>query len=474
MLKRAVLLAVAIAATVSSVRAAQSVARQDVDATFSEWSRRDSPGCALGVYAGGRIVYERGYGSASLEHDVAITPETVFYVGSLSKQFTAMAAALAIRQGPLSPDDPIRKYLPELPDYTAPITVRHLVHHTSGLRDYNTLLSIAGRRGDEAFDNPTVLRITARQTQLNFEPGTEYLYSNTGYTLLATVVERATGVPFAAFADQHIFRPLGMEVTHFHTDETRLVKNRAFAYARASDGFALDTPSNERAGAGGVFSSVRDLIKWDENFYTGRVGGPDLIERLQVPGKLKDGTALTYAWGLQIGRYRGTRLAEHSGSLGGYRAHLMRLPDLHFSVAVLCNLGTIAPGALARRVANAYLGDRLTGPVEAARPPAAPGGGRASSPDRPAEDPGGDLSQFVGRYHSSEVDATFTVSASGRSLLLKREADREPAALQPIERDRYRFRSMTVKFERDPTGRVMALSVDAGRVRNIRFERMGP
>ena len=188
-----------------------------VDDIFSQWNAT-SPGCAAAVYKDGRILFERGYGMADLENDVPISADTVFYVGSVSKQFTAFAAALAIQDGRLSPDDSVRKYLPELPSYADAIKVRHLVHHTSGLRDYNTLLAIAGRRGDEAYDNATVLRITARQNKLNFSPGSEYLYSNTGYTLLATVVERATGTPFATFADTRIFKPLGMEATHYHVD----------------------------------------------------------------------------------------------------------------------------------------------------------------------------------------------------------------------------------------------------------------
>jgi CubicO group peptidase (beta-lactamase class C family) len=227
----------------------QRASRPEIDSVFAEWSQPGSPGCALGLYQDGAIIYERGYGMADLEHDVPIVPETVFYVGSLSKQFTAMTAALAMQQGRLSADDPIRKYLPELPEYASPITVRHLIHHTSGLRDYNTLLSIAGRRGDEAFENRTVLRITARQKRLNFEPGDEYLYSNTGYTLLALIVERATGTPFAEFAAKNLFEPLGMTVTHFHTDESRLIKGRALAFERRGSELRLDTPSNERAGA---------------------------------------------------------------------------------------------------------------------------------------------------------------------------------------------------------------------------------
>ncbi len=345
-----------------SKRTAAQAPNPAIDAIFATWNTKDSPGCAVAVFQNGKITYERGYGMADLENDIPITPASVFYVGSVSKQFTAMAAALAIQQGHLSADDSIRKYLPELPPYADAITVRHLVHHTSGLRDYNTLLSIAGRRGDEAYDNPTVLRMTARQKALNFEPGTEYLYSNTGYTLLATVVERATKTPFAAYADQQIFKPLGMTISHFHTDASRLVKGRANAYAVGSNGLRLDTPSNERAGAGGVFTSVRDLLHWDENFYTGKVGGKALIEQVQTPGALKNGKPLTYAWGLQVGNYRGARIVEHSGSLGGYRAHITRYPEHHTSFAALCNLA-INPGALLRQVADVVLADKLKEPA---------------------------------------------------------------------------------------------------------------
>jgi len=439
-----------------------------IDKVFATWNTRESPGCALGVYQNGRIVYERGYGMADLENDVPITPASVFYVGSLSKQFTAMAAALAIQQGKLSTDDPIRKYLPELPSYADQITVRHLVHHVSGLRDYNTLFAIAGRRGDEAYDNPTVLRITARQKALNFEPGTEYLYSNTGYTLLAIVVERATKTPFADYADQQIFKPLGMTVSHFHTDAGRLVKGRANAYAVGQGATRLDTPSNERAGAGGVFTSVRDLLYWDENFYTARVGGKALIEQVQTPGKLKNGNALDYAWGLTIGSYRGAKIVDHGGSLGGYRAHLIRFPEHHTSVAALCNLA-IAPSGLVRQVADVVLKDTLKEPRQittsgGARPTQTTG--TAATPTLDARAQG----SYAGKYVSDEIDATFTVVTARTGLTLQRDTDREPITLQPTGPDTFRARGFTIRFEKSGD-RVTSLVVDAGRVRDIRFTR---
>ena len=445
--------------------------RAAVDEVFGAFDQPGSPGCAVAIYKDGKVEYERGYGMASLEHDLPITPESVFYVGSLSKQFTAFAAALAIKDGHLSLDDSIRRHLPELPEYASRITVRHLIHHTSGLRDYNTLLSIAGRRGDEAFDNDIVLRIASRQKKLNFEPGAEYLYSNTGYTLLATIVERATKTPFAEYAERKIFQPLGMAVTHFHVDESRLVKHRASAFSRQGERLVLDTPSNERAGAGGVFSSVRDLLHWDENFYTARVGGRALVDQVQTPGTLNDGTVLNYAWGLQIGKYRGLKLVEHSGSLGGYRAHLMRFPDAHYSLAALCNLGSSAPGTLLRQVADATLSARFTEPRPA--PPAGAAGtgggqrGRGSAPR--GSTPAVVAADYAGSYYSDEADATFTVTASENRVLLRRDSDREATELQPSGVDEFRFRGMSVRFERDANKRVTALAVDAGRVRDVRF-----
>lgn len=438
-----------------------------IDKVFATWNSRESPGCALGVYQNGRIVYERGYGMADLENDLPITPASVFYVGSLSKQFTAMAAAIAIQQGKLSADDPIRKYLPELPSYADQITVRHLVHHTSGLRDYNTLFAIAGRRGDEAYDNPTVLRITARQKALNFEPGTEYLYSNTGYTLLAIIVERATKTPFAEYAHQQIFKPLGMTVSHFHTDAGRLVKGRANAYAVGQGGTRLDTPSNERAGAGGVFTSVRDLLHWDENFYTARVGGKALIEQVQTPGQLKNGSALDYAWGLTIGSYRGAKTVDHGGSLGGYRAHLIRFPEHHTSIAALCNLA-VAPSGLVRQVADAVLKDKLKDSrrsiaADITRPRAGEGSSVGSLD-------AATLRAYAGQYVSDEIDTTFTVAAGTQGLSLQRETDAGPYLLTPLGPDTFRARGFTIRFEKSGD-RVTSLVVDAGRVRDIRFIR---
>jgi CubicO group peptidase (beta-lactamase class C family) len=359
------------------------------------------------------MAYERGYGLANAEHDLPIEPDTVFYAGSLSKQFTAFAVALLVSQGRIALDDDVRKHLPEMPAYERPITVRHLVHHTSGLRDYYALQSIAGRRSDEIFENRDVLEIAARQKGLNFLPGEQYLYSNTGYGLLALIVERASGLSLGAFADREMFQPLGMRDTHFGEDVTRLVKRRAGAYRRTNDGLAVDLFMNQRSGAGGLYTTVRDLLAWDENFYTGKVGGKAVIEMVETPGTLSGGRPMGYAFGLQVGTYRGQRIVEHGGSFGGYRAHLLRIPARHTSVALLCNMASIAPSRHARQVADVVLAQAFTEPPPPARSGGAGArgqgsgrrGGGPAAPALTAET----IAALAGQYYSAELDATHEI-----------------------------------------------------------------
>lgn len=437
-----------------------------VDRVFAQWDRPDSPGCALGVYQNGQISYTRGYGSADLEHNVPITPDSVFYAGSVSKQFTAMAAALAIAQGKLGAEDDLRKYVPELPDYGRTITIRHLIHHASGLRDVNTLMALAGRRDEDAFDNDAVLRIVARQKALNFMPGDEYLYSNSGYAMLALAVERATDTPFAAYADASIFQPLGMTASHFHTDLARLVPGRAYAYERRPDGsFALNSPANERAGAGGLFTTVRELVRWDQNFYDAKVGGPDVIRMMETPGRLNNGTELTYAWGLTVGSYRGMPIVEHSGSLGGYRAHSIRFRPAHTSVAILCNVSNVGTGTVVRRVSEFVLAGRFTLPVPPPQPPppvpALSGPAQAYGP--------GELGAFAGEYYSDELESVYRVRLEGSALRLRRGVRRQEYALLPGKSDEFSIPGSTIRFRRGPDGAVTGLVVDADRTRGLAF-----
>jgi CubicO group peptidase (beta-lactamase class C family) len=345
-------------------------ARQRVDAVFAAYDKTDSPGCALAIYRDGEIVYERGYGMASLEHGVAITPQTVFDIGSTSKQFTAFSILLLERQGKLSLDDDVRRFVPELPTYERPITIRHLMQHTSGLRDYLTLWSLAGVKTESWTTQQEAVQLVARQKGANFGAGDDWLYSNTGYLLLAEIVGRASGSNLRDFAPDRIFTPLGMRHTFYLTDHTLIIPRRATGYApRDGDGFQIEMSDFEQIGDGGVQTTVEDLLFGDRNFYAPAVGDAALLERAQTVGRLNGGRVLDYAAGLTIGEYRGLRTVRHGGSWAGYRADLLRFPDQKTSVACLCNLGSANPSRLANQVADVVL-EKILKPLDGPKPPA--------------------------------------------------------------------------------------------------------
>jgi CubicO group peptidase (beta-lactamase class C family) len=335
-----------------------------VDEIFTAWDTPDSAGCAVSAIRDGAIIYKRGYGMANLEYGVPITPSSVFHVASVSKQFTAFALMLLASQGKLSLDDDVRTYVPEVPDFGPTITVRHLIHHTSGLRDQWSLLNMAGWRWEaDVVKQEDVLYLTALQKALNFEPGAEYMYSNTGYTLMAVIVERLSGQTLRRFAEENIFEPLGMNDTHFHDDHEMIVRNRAYAYAPDPDGgLKISIPDFDVVGATSLFTTVEDLARWDRNFYTAQVGGRGLIEQMHERGVLNDGDTIPYAFALSHGTHRGLATVGHGGADAGYRSNFMRFPDQRFSVAVLCNFPSSNPGGKARRVADVYLADDFTEP----------------------------------------------------------------------------------------------------------------
>jgi CubicO group peptidase (beta-lactamase class C family) len=369
--------ACAVTALVLTMAAASTLTAQvvranpAVDAIFAEWDSETSPGCALGVYLDGRIIYARGYGMADLERRVPITSRTVFDLGSTSKQFAATSIVMLEQEGLLSLDDDVRRHIPELPEYDRPITIRHLLHHTSGLRDYIGLLTMGGHSIDGVTTPEHALDAIVRQRQLNFAPGDEHLYSNSGYFLLSVIVERVAGESLRDFASKRIFEPLGMSRTHYLGSYNDVVPDRALAYASYAGGMRTDMSRWLQLGDGAVFTTVEELLHWDNNFYDPKVGGTALLDALHQRGRLTSGDSINYALGLGHSRYRGLRTVSHGGAWGGYRADLVRFPEQRFSVATLCNLATINPSMLTQRVADFYLADVLQAPVTAASAPAA-------------------------------------------------------------------------------------------------------
>jgi CubicO group peptidase (beta-lactamase class C family) len=337
-----------------------------VDALFKAWSTT-TPGCAIGVAVKGKPVVRAAYGMADLEHDVANTPDTIFEAGSVSKQFTAMAVMLLARDGKLSLDDPIRKHLPEVPDSAGPVTIRQMLHHTSGLRDWGSLAGIAGwPRTTRVHTHAHVLDIVSRQRSLNFPPGTRWSYSNSGYNLAAILVSRVSGMSFADFTRTRMFEPLGMRDTSWRDDHTRVVKRRATAYSERQGRFATDMPFENVHGNGGLLTTVGDLLKWNENFARPIVGDAALLGEMQRNLRFTDGGTHEYAFGLYADTYKGVREVDHSGATAGYRAHLGRYPDQQVSVAVLCNAGGANATAFAKGAAELYLAGLAVSPAPAA------------------------------------------------------------------------------------------------------------
>ncbi len=441
-----------------------------IDSVFGRFTP-DGPGCALGVFQGGRITYEHGYGSANIEYGVPITPRTPFIMGSVSKQFTAAAIALLAESGRISLDDDVRKYVPELPDYGQRITVDELVHHTSGVRDFWALVDAAGMRFDDGYTVADVVRLAARQKHLNFAPGSEYSYSNTGYVLLGVIVQRASGMSLREFVAKEIFTPLDMADSHYHDDHNEPVRGRAMAYTPAAPGsgvWRIDVWNNDIVGQGGVMTTVEDLQKWDENFYTGRVGGPSFLKQQLVRGKLANGTTLAYAFGLEVGEYRGLATVDHSGSTGGYRTDIIRFPSEHASVVTLCNTTTADAAGLARRVADAVLAARFTKP--APMPPPTPRVAAAQTGGAPSPISATQLAVLAGRYHSAELDASYDVAAISDAIVVHRPRG-EVDTLRAAGSDLFRAgaRGYTLHFE--PASTPRRFTLENGRARGIEFVR---
>lgn len=382
-----------------------------VDAFLSQWDKNDMPGGAVGVVKDGKLIYKRGFGMANLEYDVPNTPSTRFNLASVSKPFTAFSIALLAQQGKLSLDDDIRKYVPEIPEYDETITIRHLVHHTSGLREYQALVLFAGLGTDNAYSPKTILNMLARQKNINFKPGSKYQYSNSGYFLLGLIVERVSGKSLRAFADENIFKPLGMKNTQLFDNRFEVVKNRAHGY-----GFAPDKSIRARSslydlvGAGGVLTTVEDLYLWVQNFYEPKVGNKELIQLMTTPGTLTTGEKMDYAFGMWRSQYKGLPVIAHSGNMFGYRARIASFPEQQFTVIALSNNMAILPNTITAKLADIYLEGQLK--------PEVPGPKKAMEPLPPAIA----LSEkealrYAGMYASRDSRAVFKLSLKDGNLI---------------------------------------------------------
>lgn len=367
-----------------------------IDAVFAKY--RDTPGCAVGVARAGAPNLTRAYGLANLDYDIPLAPDSIFEAGSVSKQFTAAAVALLALDGKLSLDDPVRNYLPELPAAASDVTIREMLNHTSGFRDWGTVASLSGwPRGKRAHTMPVILDIMSRQQSLNFPAGTQWSYSNSNYNLAAIIVERVSGKSFPLFTRERIFEPLGMTHSSWRDDYSRVVKRRATGYDANRDGtFSISMHSENIYGNCCLMTTVSDLLLWNENFRSGRVGGRALADLMQTPGVLATGDKIDYALGLFVGTYRGKREVSHSGATAGFRAFLTRLPDDDLSIAVLCNRSDANASSFAHRVADVFLG-----------PAAETKTASIADPDLPSR---------AGLYRDPQTDAVFPLQVKDNAL----------------------------------------------------------
>ena len=506
------------------------------DSIFSRWNSTHGPGCAVGVSRGGQTLLLRGYGMANLETGTPITPATIFESGSVAKQFTAAAVMLLVRDGKLSLSDPVRKFFPEMPEYDKPITVHHLLTHTSGLREWSSLVAWAGwPRGSRAHTQADLLDVAFRQRSLNYPVGEYYSYTNTGYAIATSLVERLSGKSFADFTRERIFQPLGLTHTSWRDDFTEIVPGRAQAYSRGNDGWRLDTPFENVVGPGGMLTTVGDWLAWNDALTNRKLGW--VTDSLERQMRLNSGREIQYAHGLMQLRYRGLREVSHSGSTGGYSTYLARYPDRQLSIAVLCNSSQSAPGAYVRQLASAivtdfpaaepaeqgrvdvasvqpffgmYRNDRTQAPMlvnaEAAERymRLLPDGwyqyasnarwhfmnANGTTRLRIAQADGdtitytrmgsgrwapsvSELKAFEGRYASDEIGATHTVKLVGDSLTLSVRPG-STRALVPAYRDAFTRGGSTVWFTRDRAGRVTAMHVGESRLWDLVLQKLVP
>ncbi len=442
-----------------------------INKLYEPMARPGSPGCSAGVYQNGEVLFAAGYGYADLINNVPITPSTRFTVGSVSKQFTAASIALLVQAGRLSLNDDVRKYIPELQTYPAPVTIANLVHHTSGVRDFWELVDLAGMRPDDGYTSDDMLNLAEHQKGLNFPPGSEYRYSNTGYLLLGIVVKRVTGQSLRRFADSAIFKPLGMSNTLFLDDHNEIVPHRASAYQPDfHGGYKIDVWNNDIVGQGGVVTTIGDLQKWDENFYTARVGGPEFLRLIQSTVPLTSGKPNNYAFGLEIGDYRGAHLVSHTGSTGGYRAAIFRLPESHTTVAMLCNVTTANTTSLSRSMLDVVLGSKL-GPKSNADRGAANTGLNKTFRNGPEAI----VTAVEGRYRSEELlGSVWVIAGATHGAITVRRPRGDPTSFGWVSD--YSFdgwpAATVLTFDPAVEGKSPGFTVKDSRVQGIHFERI--
>jgi len=420
-----------------------------IDKIFTQWDNDHSPGVAIGIIQDGELVYENQYGISNLDYKIPLSPDSKFYIASIAKQFTAACIALLAIDGEIDLTDDIRKYFPEIPDYSNTITIQHLVNHTSGLRDYLNMKYLAGESFEDYFNNKEGVSLIARQQALNYQPNEEYLYSNSNYILLAELVKKVTGVSIREYADKKIFKPLGMNNTFFNDDHTQITKNRVISYQRnGKNGYRRFTQNFDGHGDGGMISTVRDLFLWDQNFYHTKVGGEAFIELMLSRKKLNNDYLSTYAFGLEHGQYKGLDIVVHGGNFLGFNHHFTRYPDQKFSVIVLANNKDIDPYFITDRISDIFLKEEFA----AFTPPANTKSSKSLATIQLEPE---QLQLFAGDYWNTNDNFSRKIYVKNDTLRFDRGMN-NPSTLVPISKNEFKMLvngNVMVKFETSTPGK---------------------
>lgn len=446
---------------------------KQIDKLFSKYNSTTS-GASVAVVKDGKIVFMKGYGTANLEYDIPISTKTIFNIASVSKQFTAFAIYLLEKQAKLSLEDDVRKYIPEIPDYGNTVKIKHLLAHTSGIKDQASLVSLAGWRSGDVVTTENILRFISRQKELNFEPGSKFLYSNSGYTLLAEIVKRISGQSFAAFTKKNIFAPLEMNDTQFYDDHERIVKNRAESYELENGVFKKKSLNDSSVGASNLYTTVEDMAKWALNFETPKVGDAELFKKFNEPSLLNNGERVVWAaLGDDIGyhakgqihwNYRGTKQISHGGHTAAFRSSFWRFPEQRVAVIALSNDEHFEQVKNVTAIADLFLKNLKPNPISSP----------VVSANKPIEKSTADLKDYEGRFYNDELDATyFAKTINGKLILFHiRHGDIQ---LFDAGKDKFSGRiefPVEIEFIRNENGLITGFKVSNFGAKNVKFEKI--
>ncbi|MCC5907912.1 MAG: serine hydrolase [Balneolaceae bacterium] len=422
---------------------AQEISTEQIDEIFEEFDQPQTPGCAVGINQNGETIFKKGYGTANLDYGIPITPDSRFMIASISKQFAAAALLMLEQEGNLDLDEDLRSHIPEISQFDHPITARQLIHHTSGIRDIYNLLIIADIGLDNTTTSQQALELLSHQQKLNFDPGTQHLYSNMAYFLISVIVEKFSGLSLREYSHKHFFEPIGMDATHWHDDTEEIVSGRVISYLSTNDGPGMFYRGNmDRVGARGLFTTISDFAKWDLNFNENRSNLENFTSKMIQPGYTTETDSINYASGLRLGKYKSLYTLGHGGNYMGFRSHYMRFPGHDLGIFVFCNMSNINPADYTLEVADLYLKDIFDELFD----------------------------EYTGTYRNNGLNSQFSVQAKEDNLYLKR-AFEEPRELSWSDDDRFTAGQWNLRFLRDDEGAIKAFTIEAPRTGTLTFTR---